>query len=485
MSATLHKSLFCKNFTRSGRALLRFAGEAGSRNPARFRHVRELSPVRAFHIQALRLRGADYQSPKPSKSSAGRISNVPNRPLDPSILFDEDLRPTVNAMYLRDACDCSRCVDVSSRQRNFSFTEIPLDIQARLESVDADQNYRVRWSNDVPGFDSEHVSTYPKSRIPYLTRGFIVSALLPKPDVWDTATFESRGLWTAFDNFMRTEEGLSSALVALQRDGLIFLTNVPSQASSVSEIAERIGSLRNTFYGMTWDVRSVPDAKNVAYTSKYLGFHMDLLYMSVPPEYQLLHCLQNTCTGGESRFVDTRRAALSMAKDHPGLFDALCNNFCRFGYINDGHQHVRDRLLVEMRRKGEDRRSDISERVGPVPAFDARTMLNGLISVNWSPEFLTTPGFRLVSVERTRFFMEAVKTFATLLEREDFVYQVKMEEGTCVIFANRRVAHARNAFEMTTGERWLRGAYLDRDVVASKMRVMGLRRADAEYHESG
>jgi alpha-ketoglutarate-dependent taurine dioxygenase len=52
-----------------------------------------------------------------------------------------------------------------------------------------------------------------------------------------------------------------------------------------------------------------------------------------------------------------------------------------------------------------------------------------------------------------------------------------MLPGECVIFDNRRVLHARKAFEVGDAgkERWLRGTYLDWDPYWSKMRVLGKR----------
>lgn len=41
-----------------------------------------------------------------------------------------------------------------------------------------------------------------------------------------------------------------------------------------------------------------------------------------------------------------------------------------------------------------------------------------------------------------------------------------------MIFDNRRVLHARRAFDASKGERWLKGAYVDDDVFFSKLRVL-------------
>lgn len=91
----------------------------------------------------------------------------------------------------------------------------------------------------------------------------------------------------------------------------------------VEAIAIRIGPLRNTFYGSTFDVRIVLEAKNVVYTNQFLGFHMDLMYMNKPPGYQLLYCLENSCSRGESLFVDTFSAAKVIKDRYPEEYRVL------------------------------------------------------------------------------------------------------------------------------------------------------------------
>ena len=45
----------------------------------------------------------------------------------------------------------------------------------------------------------------------------------------------------------------------------------------ISQLTNMLGYPRETFYGRTWDVVSLHDAKNIAYTNVSLGLHMDLL----------------------------------------------------------------------------------------------------------------------------------------------------------------------------------------------------------------
>jgi gamma-butyrobetaine dioxygenase len=71
----------------------------------------------------------------------------------------------------------------------------------------------------------------------------------------------------------------------------------------------------------------------------------------------------------------------------------------------------------------------------------------------------------------------AAKKFNDIIHRPENIHERMMKPGECVIFDNRRVLHARKAFEVADAgkERWLRGAYLDKDPFMSKLRVLAHR----------
>lgn len=94
-----------------------------------------------------------------------------------------------------------------------------------------------------------------------------------------TEAYKSGDISTKYDKYLHSNAGLRKALNALDQYGLAFITDVPQEEMAVQEIGERIGPLRHTFYGRTWDVKSKPNAENVAYTATELGLHMDLLYV--------------------------------------------------------------------------------------------------------------------------------------------------------------------------------------------------------------
>lgn len=96
-------------------------------------------------------------------------------------------------------------------------------------------------------------------------------------------------------------------------------------------------------------------------------------------------------------------------------------------------------------------------------------------AVNWSPPFqaplegLTERGNPTAEL---RSYFAAVKAFTDQLEIPSVQFEKRMEEGECIIFDNRRIVHARRAFDASSGERWLRGAYLDGDPFRSRLRVL-------------
>lgn len=394
---------------------------------------------------------------------------------DVSRLFREDGSVTIDPIYLRDSCQCNLCVDRSTLQRKFVTAHIPQNIQAVFHGRSNRGRVKVKWKSDIPGYPADHQSVYSQSYLRTLTSPPPDSAVGRRRRYWDRAAFEKRANWTTYADFVNDTEAYKVAMSALHRDGLIFISDVEANEGAVGRMAERIGPLRNTFYGSTWDVRSVADSKNVAYTNQHLGFHMDLLYMTNPPGVQLLHCLKNSCSGGESRFADAFFAATRLRRMHEQHYRLLTRYPVEWTYENDGQFYVQRRPTFhevfhfvgseENARRRHERKED--------KYYDA-----DLAYVNWSPPFQGRLHHNLELPERTREFVKAMKEFDEILNSEDIVVELKMEEGTCAIFENRRVVHARNAFKMEEGERWLRGAYVDEDAFWSKCRALGADKYD-------
>ncbi|GIJ89160.1 hypothetical protein Asppvi_008090 [Aspergillus pseudoviridinutans] len=354
-------------------------------------------------------------------------------------------------MLLRDACKCNLCVDEHSKQRKFRTTDISPLIRPRDVKWDG-KELQIKWSSDIEGWGPDHVSKYneatfkesranpPKSDTGKLRRRFF----------WDKKMMEDIQHWVSYEDYMNDEKAFMKAMRLLSLTGIIFVKDIPDSREMVEKIATRMGPLRNTFYGPTWDVRSVPQAKNVAYTNVSLGFHMDLMYMNEPPGFQLLHCLENSCDGGESLFVDSFRAVDLVRYRSPEAFEALSKLHLNYEYNHK--EHVYNNSWPVLETESVDSKKRIV-RVNYSPPFQAPMVLDDDIHAHWTE------------------YRRALAMFASIIERDNLVFQLKLNPGECVIFENRRVLHARNKFNTEQGKRWLAGAYVDEDAVLSTFRT--------------
>lgn len=401
---------------------------------------------------------------------------------------------------LRDMCQCRSCVDQSTRQKLFYTPDIPENIKARTVSTSR-ETVSVTWENDVHGYEPDHetvISMDALRRIIRTASPTPVQAPLAR-SLWDSQMYDRDTCDLDYESYMTDETVLFKAVKQLHTHGLLFVQNVPEDEESVVRLAERIGPLKTTFYGKTWDVRSVPDAKNVAYTSQNLGFHMDLMYMEQPPHLQLLHCIRSSSKGGASLFTDSYKAVDEIARTDVESYNTLAKLKVPYHYDHESHYYRQARSVVENQtlRVGPFRVRnwiDIVKRraKGPDPLSDS-TPIDMLASVAWSPPFqapFALPDTMLTKgAPATRYnqcsqrWHKAAQVFNRMIHRPEAIYERLMKPGECVIFDNRRVLHARSAFDVDDvgKERWLRGAYIDKDPYVSKLKLLREKFEGAEH----
>jgi alpha-ketoglutarate-dependent taurine dioxygenase len=172
------------------------------------------------------------------------------------------------------------------------------------------------------------------------------------------------------------------------------------------------------FQGRSWDVKSMHDSKNIAYTSLKLGLHMDLLYFESPPGLQFLHSLENSVVGGESIFLDSFMALKILKSQFPQYYQDLSTIPITYHYKNDGHDMMYTRPLIQ-------KSPFISDQVFYSPPFQ---------------------GYLNLSVSESFKFYTAMSQFSHILDDTKLIYQSYLKPGTCVVFANRRVLHGRQVY---------------------------------------
>lgn len=394
-------------------------------------------------------------------TNEGQLDGKPARHV--AVNIDGDPR-VFDTVFLRDSCSCPQCVDPDSKQKLFQSSDIPEDLEGSCRTVvDKEKGWmvEVEWKNDAPGYGPEHRTRHS---IDWLRRALNTELELrggvrsDERVLWDKDKITKNNKWVDYKNYMAEDKVLYDALSHLNTYGLLFLRNVPDSEESVVEMASRIGNLKDTFYGRTWDVKSKPKAENIAYTHQFLGLHMDLLYTSNPPHLQLLHSLRARAPRGESFFSDSFHAAHQLHSQSAFHFRTLCTFPVTYHYHHPTYHYHFNRPTIEL---------------FPYPKYSEPTNL-AIRHVNWSPPFQGPFEARIGGENQTalRNYLAAAHAFERLLSAEENLYEYRLEEGECVIFDNRRVLHARRAFDAQKGERWLKGAYVDDDVFFSRLRVL-------------
>lgn len=190
----------------------------------------------------------------------------------------------------------------------------------------------------------------------------------------------------------------------------------------------------STMYGLIWDVvDNKQDAINLAYTNHAIDFHQDLTYYNPPPTIQILYCLQQAQTGGETLLKNVYNAALEFRHLEPEAFDVLsCHEitYQKVHYERDSPYHLmRSIPIMELNK-------------------------NELIRVNWSP-FVEgfTPSNDLDSWEE---FYECYFLWKNYIDNRNGI-SIKLKPGQMLAFHNHHMLHGRNSF---VGSRHLSGCYL-------------------------
>ncbi|KAI1435931.1 Clavaminate synthase-like protein [Xylaria sp. CBS 124048] len=404
-----------------------------------FQSARKVSEQKSYFVSDIgnSFRKIGHLSP-PVNSS---VYDSPTSPIEYSL--DPTERPLVTSrVWLRDACTCDRCVDPHSGQKRFGTADIPRELPIQYLARDAAGNLEINWKQDFFTHDI-HKSRYsvdiwrPSQQRP------------PIPDIrpWSAETLTAESPFFPYESLMTDGTDYRNIMSTLNRWGIIFMQGVPAVEDAVEKMVQRLGYLQETFYGRTWDVVSKPNAENVAYTSGKLDFHQDLLYMRNFPRLQLLHCLANSARGGESIFCDGYRIGFQFAQLYAKSRNSLLGRKVNYSYIRGEHAYRQARMVLAK------------------------------VGINWSPLFqdpiqpdLMTPE----GLEKYNKWFVSIQRLKTLIENPLGTFKHRLQPGECVIFDNRRVLHGRHAFDPSSGERRLKGAYVDDDSYMSKLKSLNI-----------
>ena len=234
-------------------------------------------------------------------------------------------------------------------------------------------------------------------------------------------------------------------LTRLLQEGLAFLDEVPTTESAILEVVPLIGRVLETNYGYTFDVRSVPQPENLAYSDLGLGLHTDNPYREPVPGFQALHALMASSEGGESLFADGLAIAEHLRVSAPEAFAQLTTTAVPFHYRSADAELRAERPLIQLSVRGE------------------------VIAVHYNSRSIAP--LNLAAHDAGRFY-PAYRRLATLLRDPRFQLRTRLDAGMLVVFDNQRTLHGRTAFSSSRHPRHLRGCYLSRDSVYSETALL-------------
>ena len=232
---------------------------------------------------------------------------------------------------------------------------------------------------------------------------------------------------------------LTSMLTQVATHGIGLAVDVECAPGAVLEFARRCGFVRSTNYGDLFDVRSVADPNNLAFTSLGLPLHTDNPYRDPVPTVQILHCLQNSASGGVSMFADGFGAAEQLRTVDPAAFEVLRSTPVDFRFAD---------AVTDLRA------------TKPVIGVGVDGAIESVRLNNRSMQPVASP---------TSFY-EALARFTEIVNDPACIAQIRLGPGDVVVFDNRRVLHARSAFQ-ADGDRHLQGCYIDIDAIRSRALV--------------
>jgi len=160
-------------------------------------------------------------------------------------------------------------------------------------------------------------------------------------------------VWMDYDEVLGSRQARAQWLQALADYGIAFLRGVPCQDGQVLEVARLIGYVRETNYGKVFDVRSVANPNNLAYSDLRLGLHIDNPYRDPVPGLQIHHCVQASDEGDDSLFADGFALAKNLNVRGPEAFEILSRVPVPFVFRDDSAQLRAERCLLELSASGE------------------------------------------------------------------------------------------------------------------------------------
>ncbi len=345
-------------------------------------------------------------------------------------------RAYFNYHWLRDADPSA--VDPETRERVFDIAALEGSPAARAARLEGGQLV-IDWTGEaaatrLPLPLLEEVAEHGRERDP----AGLPRRLWDGPAPADLLRLAQAEVDGAGDGRLR----LARALI---EDGMAIVTGMEGTDAGLTRLAEALGPVTPTVDGHYFDVRLSIAPTNLAYTARALEMHTDLPNEEAAPGIQFLHARVNTVEGGRTIFVDGAAVAEALRAADPAAFDLLAGHEIPFYRRHEGWDYRSHQRVIEVDHSG---------------------AVSGVTVSQHLQDRLDLPQ-RLLDD-----YYPALVRFLRMLREPRFALHLRLEGGMCAVFDNHRIVHGREAFVAESGERHLRGCYVDRAAMRSTYRTL-------------
>ena len=349
------------------------------------------------------------------------------------VIFSVDQNQTeIHPIWLRERVREENYLDKNNDQRLFD--------PSFLNNINIE---KANINNDVLELTFNDGVT-SKFQISMLSSEFLDSENLlntVKQKHWDSS-LKNKPTYQFKENFYQSKE-MYELRKSFYEYGFVIVKNVPTQNNYIVQFANSIGNIRPTNFREYFNVKSVPNPNDLAYTSLALSPHTDNPYRKPVPCIQILHCIENEVSGGFSTLVDGFKGATHLKQNNPDYFKILTKIKIKFKFTDKD---------VVLENKGELIELDEKDNLKQI-RFNSRLDYVQVLEKN-----------------KLDLYYKARKEISNLYNSERFRIQFKLMPGDILMMDNHRLLHGRTGYDTNEGKRFLQGCYIDHDSSEGKLR---------------
>ena len=338
----------------------------------------------------------------------------------------------IHPFWLRERVNGENFIDKGTQQRLFDPTELKGAIE--IKNVNLSEKFLSVIFND---------GVQTKLSIQSILNEFsnINDIKFIKKIKWDSTLNNLNNF--KFNNNIFEEKTMYEALISFYEYGFVIFKEVPTENNFIVKFANSIGSIRRTNFGEFFNVKSKPNPNDLAYTSLPLAPHTDNPYRNPVPCIQMLHCIKNEVSGGNSTLVDGFTVTEKLKKDFPDFFKILTEIKVRYQFIDKDVVLEDWSEMIQLDENQNFKQVRFSPRLDFVPLMDKEKLDLYYAARNKISEFYNSDAYRL---------------------------EFKLVEGDLLMMDNYRLLHGRTSFNANEGNRFLQGCYIDYDSTEGKLK---------------